>query len=85
MGKDWSYGKSLLKSLKGRMAFIEKVPGGTLVGKTHKQNCDFRISMNEVMVEDGEAEERLNILAFLWYGPILDDLDFVWGRGEAFG
>jgi len=37
------------------------------------------------MVEVGEAEERLNILDFLWYGPILDDLGFVQGHGEAFG
>jgi len=41
--------------------------------------------MNEVMVKAGDAEESLNILDFPWYGPILDDLEFVWGHGEAFG
>ena len=55
------------------------------MGKTCKWNCDFRISMNEVTVEVGEAEERLNILDFPWYRPILDDLNFVQGHGEAFG
>ena len=53
--------------------------------KMHKWNSDFGISMNEMMVKVGKAEERLNILDFLWYGPILDDLDFVWGHGEAIG
>ena len=33
----------------------------------HKQNCDFRISVNEATVEIGKAKERLNILDFLWY------------------
>ena len=32
--------------------------------------------MNEVMVEVGEAKERLNILDFSSYRPILNDLDF---------
>ena len=40
-------------------------------------------TMNEVMVKVGKAEERLNILDFSWYWPILDDLDFFWGHGEA--
>ena len=38
-----------------------------------------------MMVEVGEAKERLNILDCSWYWPILDDLDSVWGHGEAFG
>jgi len=66
------------------MALIGEMPGGTLVGKMCKQNCDFGISINEMMVEVGKAEERLNILDFLWYWPILDDLNFVRGHGEAF-
>ena len=37
--------------------------------------------MNEAMVEVGEAEERLNILDFLWCWPILDDLDLGNGMG----
>jgi len=84
MGKDQSCGESLFKCFKGGVALIREMPRGTLVGKTHKWNCDFRISMNEVMVEVGKTEERLNILDFLWYWPILDDLDFVQGHGEAF-
>src|SRR5882672_4741785 len=67
------------------MALIGKVPGGTLVGKMHKQNCDFRISVNEVTIEVGETKEGLNILDFPRFGPILDNLDLVRGHGEAFG
>ena len=66
------------------MELIRKVPGGTLVGKTHKRHCDFRISINETMVEVGKTEEGLNVLDFLGFGPILDNLDLVWGHGEAF-
>src|SRR5882672_25923 len=67
------------------MALIGKVPRGTLVGKTCEWNGDFRISVNEMMVKVGEAEERLNVLDFLGFWPILDYLDFVLGHGEAFG
>src|SRR5882672_2376249 len=67
------------------MALIGKVPGGTLVGKTHKQNCDFGVSVNETMVEVGETEEGLNVLDFLRFGPFLDNLDLVQGHGEGFG
>jgi len=39
----------------------------------------------KVMVKVGKAEERMNILDFSWYWPILDNLDFVQGHGvEAF-
>src|SRR5882672_3972006 len=67
------------------MALIGKVQGGTLVGKMCKWNCDFGISVDETTVEVGETEEGLNILDFLRFGPILDNLDLVLGHGEAFG
>src|SRR5467141_3198581 len=67
------------------MALIIKVPRGTLVVKTRKRNSDFRISINEMMVEVGKTEEGLNILDFPGFGPILDNLDLVRGHGEAFG
>src|SRR5882672_4425406 len=66
------------------MALIGKVPDGTLVGKTCKWNCDFGISINETMVKVGETKEGLNILDFPGFWPILDNLDLVWGHGEAF-
>ena len=66
------------------MELIGKVPCGTLVGKTCKQNGDFGISVNEMTVKVGKTEEGLNILDFPGFGPILDNLDLVWGHGEAF-
>src|SRR5882672_9712712 len=36
-------------------------------------------------VKFGETEEGLNVLDFLGFGPILDNLDLVQGHGEAFG
>src|SRR5882672_1819456 len=66
------------------MALIGKVPGVTLAGKMHKQNCDFGISVSETTIEVGETEEGLNVLDFLRFRPILDNLDLVWGHGEAF-
>jgi len=49
MGKDWSCGESLFKCFKGGLALIREIPGVTLAGKTCKWNCDFRISINEMM------------------------------------
>jgi len=40
------------------------MPGATLVGKTHKKNCDIGIIINEMMVEVGKTKERLNIFDF---------------------
>jgi len=66
------------------MALIRKVPKGTLVDKMYNQNGDLGVSINEMMVEIGEGGERLNILDFGGFRPILDNLDFVQGHGEAF-
>src|SRR5882724_107885 len=67
------------------MALISEVPRGTLVGKTREQNGDFRVSENEMTIEVGESEERLDVFDFPGFWPILDNLDFVRGHGEAFG
>src|SRR5882724_1362660 len=66
------------------MALIRKVPGGTLAGKTCKWNGDFGISINETMVKVGKNKEGLDVLDFLGFQPVLDDLDFLQGHGEAF-
>ena len=33
-----------------------------------------------MMIEVGETEEGLNVLGFVWFQPILDNLDFIGGR-----
>src|SRR5882724_3663754 len=67
------------------MALIGEVPRGTLVGKMCKWNSDFRVSKNEMTIEVGESEERLNVFDFPGFWPILDDLDLVRGHCEPFG
>src|SRR5882724_5258103 len=67
------------------MALIGEVPRGTLVGKMCKWNSDFRVSKNEMTIEVGKSEERLDVFDFPGFWPILDDLDLVRGHGEAFG
>ena len=37
-----------------------------------------------MIVEIGKSKEGLDILDFSWNWPILDELNFVWGHGEAF-
>src|SRR5882724_13076222 len=64
MGKDWSCGESPFKCFKGRTALIGKVPGGTLVGKTCNWNSDFRISVNETMVEISKPRKDWMSLTF---------------------
>jgi len=65
------------------MALIGEVPKGTLSGKTCEWNSDFGVSIDKMMVEVGNTEEGLNVLDFPGFWP-MDDLDFVWGNGEAF-
>jgi len=77
--------KAFLSASKVEWHSSREMPVGTLVGKTHEWDCDFGISINETTVEIGKAEEGLNVLDISWYWPILDNLDFVWGHGEAFG
>src|SRR5882724_10554190 len=67
------------------MALIGEVPRGTLVGKMCKWNSDFRVSKNEMTIEVGKSEERLDVFDFPGFWPILDNSDLVRGHGEAFG
>jgi len=36
-------------------------------------------------VKIGKAKKGLNIFDLSGFGPILDNMEFVWGHGEAFG
>ena len=39
--------------------------------------------MNKPAVEVGETQERLNVLDFLQFGPILDDFDLIVIHSES--
>jgi len=84
MGEDRCCGKHLFKCFKSRSALIGEVPNCTLSGKVHEGYSDFRVSVNEMLVEVGKTEERLNVFNFSRFGPILDNLDFVGCHGKAF-
>ena len=45
---------------------------------------DFRVTINETMGEVGDTKEGLTVLDFPGVGPILANLEFVWGNGETF-
>jgi len=66
------------------MAFIIEVPKDTHSGEPHEWDCDPRIFVNEATVESCEPKEGLDILDFMGFGPILDNLDFVHGHCETF-
>ena len=53
------------------------------MSKMGQQNSDFRVFWNEMPIEIGKAQERLDIFDLLGFGPILNDLDFVGGHSEA--
>src|SRR5882724_10195840 len=57
------------------MTLIGEMSWGTLADKTHEQYSDFRVTINELMVEIGETEGQLNIFDFPGFRLILDDLE----------
>ena len=83
--KDWSGHESLLDHIESGATLMGKIPRGTFVGKTCKQDSDVGVPINETMVEVGEPKERLNISNFLRFGPILNNLNFVGSHHKAFG
>jgi len=46
------------------MTLIGEMSWGTLADKTHEQYIDFRVTINELMVEIGDTEGQLNIFDF---------------------
>src|SRR5882724_11015762 len=69
MGKDWSCGESLLSASKAEWHSSEKCQGVPLWVRCISRTV---MSVNEMIVDIGKAKERLNILDFSWYWPILD-------------
>ena len=85
MGEDRCCGKCLFKCFESRSALIGEVPDCTLLGKVREGYGDFRVSINEMSVEVGKTEEQLNVINLSRFRAILDNLDFVWCHGKAFG
>ena len=76
--------KAFFKCFKSRSVLIGEVPNSTLSGKACEGYSDFRVSVNDVLVEVGKTKEILNVFDLPGFRPILDNLDFVQCHGEAF-
>ena len=71
-----SASKCLLDSAEGILAVIEEVPQSSFLGKTGQRNDNVGVIVDESLVEIGETQGRLDVLDFVGFGPILDNLDF---------
>ena len=74
---------SFLEKFESRAAFRGEVPCSTFPCELGKQNCDFRVIMNESPVEVGEAKERLYVFNLSRFQPLLDNLNFLIGHCQA--
>ncbi len=78
-------GKCFLKHGKSYVCLVGKLECDSFVGESGEQYNNVRIVENEATVKISEAEEGLNILYFLWLGPILNYLNFCLVYGESLG
>jgi len=53
------------------------------VGQVGERNNNVGVIMNEAMVEVGKSEERLDVLDFAGFWPVLNSLDLLQRHGEA--
>jgi len=83
MSKDQSGGKGLLQGVESRATLIGEIPRRSIVGQAGERNNNVRVIMNEAMVEVGESKERLDVLDFAGFWPVLNSLDLLWRHGEA--
>jgi len=83
MSKDRSGGKGLLQGVESRATLIGEIPRRSLVGQVGERNNNVGVIMNEVMVEVGKSEERLDVLDFVGFWPVLNSLDLLRRHGEA--
>jgi len=83
MSKDRSRGKGLLQGVESGVTLIREIPRRSLAGQVGERNNNVRVIMNEATVEVGKSEERLDVLDFVGFWPVLNSLDLLWRHGEA--
>jgi len=83
MSKDQSRGKGLLQGVESGATLIGEIPRRSLAGQMGERNNNVGVIMNEVMVEVGKSEERLDVLDFAGFWPVLNSLDLLRRHGEA--
>ena len=81
----WGCDKCFFEFLERLSAVVREDPWDILSGEPCERDCDFRVAVNETVVEIGKPEERHYISDFLGFGSVLDGLDFVLGHQEAIG
>ena len=64
-------------------AVVGEHPWDILLGEPHERDCDFRVAINEMVIEIGKPKERHYISDFPGFGPVLDGLNFVLRHQEA--
>jgi hypothetical protein len=75
-----------LELIKGCTGFAIKVPRGILIYQTSEGSGDFRVPIDELVVEIGKAKEGLYVFDFAWFWPIKDIficLHFVFSHVES--
>ena len=83
MGQDWRSSEGFLQQCESRLALIGEVPSSTFMSEMSEQNGDFGVFWNKTPIEIGKAQKGLDVFDLLGFRPILNDLDFVRGHGEA--
>ncbi len=76
-------GKCFLKHSKSHACLFGKLECDSFADELGEQYNNVRVVEDEVTVEISKAEEGLNILHFLWLGPILNYLNFHLVHGES--
>jgi hypothetical protein len=74
-----------LLNFKNGAADVVKFPSGMLAGKPHEWYDNVRIAVNELPIEVTKTQEWLNILNFMRFRPVQNDLNLVLSHAEAIG
>ena len=83
MREDWSGSERFLEKFESGVAFQCEVLCSTFPCEPSKQNCDFRVIMNESPIEVGEAREGLYVFNLPRFRPFLDNFNFLVGHCQA--
>ena len=77
MSKDGSSCEGLLQPLEGTSTVLGEVAGGIFLSKPSSWDHNIKVVEYEATVEVCEAEEGLDVLHLVWFGPITNSSDFV--------
>ena len=75
-------GERIFQAEEGLPTVVREVPRNSFSDKAGERDHDVQVALDEPVVEIGKAKEGLNVLDFLWFGPIENCLDFIVGHGE---